>query len=270
MSFDVKNFEQDVLARSLTVPVLVDFWAEWCAPCRVLTPILERLEKQNTGKFVLAKLNTEDHPSVAADYRVQGIPNVKLFFDGKIVAEFVGALPEYAVNQWLKKNLPSKLQGRIEAARALVAEHRFTEARPELAEILREEPDNAEMKALLAKTYLFDDRQIALELVRDVDEPKLSDVIESVRTIAHLLDINENPGMSPESPIKQRYLAAANYVGTKDFDSALEIFIDIIRSDRNYDEDGSRKACIAIFKYLGEDHPVTLKHRREFGSALYL
>ena len=106
MSYEVENFQQDVLEKSFQQPVLVDFWAEWCGPCRTLGPILERLASENERKWSLVKVNTETHQEVAMYFQIRSIPAVKLFIDGEVVDEFTGALPEASIRQWLEQTLP--------------------------------------------------------------------------------------------------------------------------------------------------------------------
>src|SRR5512146_3135168 len=117
MESDVKDFTKDIIDRSKSIPVLVDFWAEWCAPCRILGPVLERLAEKYKNRFVLVKVNTDKNPEIAARYGIRGIPNVKLFVDGTVSDEFTGALPVQAVDQWLKKALPGKNASEIEKAK---------------------------------------------------------------------------------------------------------------------------------------------------------
>ena len=100
-------FQTEVLDKSREKPVLVDFWAPWCGPCRVLSPTLEKLARESKGAWRLVKINTDSHPELSGRYGVRGIPSVKLFVDGSVQAEFVGALPEHAVRQWLAEHLPS-------------------------------------------------------------------------------------------------------------------------------------------------------------------
>ena len=99
------DFQEKVIEKSKEIPVIVDFWAEWCMPCRILGPVLEKIAKEYEGKLILAKVNVEEAPSTARLYGIMSIPSVKLFKDGKIVDEFVGAVPEYVVKEWIEKNL---------------------------------------------------------------------------------------------------------------------------------------------------------------------
>ncbi|MBI5215449.1 MAG: tetratricopeptide repeat protein [Ignavibacteriae bacterium] len=270
MNHDVTDFRTQVLERSFQIPVLVDFWAEWCAPCRLLGPILERLAQKSGGKWELAKVNTEELPDISAAYGIQSIPNVKLISQGQVIGEFSGAMPEHMVVQWLEKYLPSKIKQELEEAKSFLNKGKMFDAQLLLQNILAEEPENIEAKVYLAKTLLFDSPEEANKLIEGIDEPKFNEVTETMKIFSRIFELESDSSVLPDAEIKPKYLAAIQSVRSQDFDSALEQFIDVIRADRYYDDDGSRKACIAIFKYLGEEHPITLKHRREFGSALYV
>lgn len=266
---EVNDFQKDVIEKSFDKPILVDFWAEWCAPCRMIGPVLEKLAAENKESWELVKVDTDKNQEIAAKYGIRGIPNVKLFKNGKVINEFTGALPEQAIKDWLKKSIPSKFLDQIEHAKIYLKNRDFTTAKAMLEDIYKGDINNSEVKVLLAKVLLFDDAKEAIRLVQNVDgNLENIELAESIYTIAELLNRDENS--FPESEVKDKYLSAVEDIKRRNFDSALEKFIDIIRTDRSYDDDGSRKACIAIFKFLGEEDEITLKHRRDFGSALYV
>lgn len=270
MPYDVSNFEQEVIQRSYQVPVLVDFWAAWCDPCRILGPVLERLAQQNGNRWVLAKVDTEKHVDVAQRYQVQSIPNVKLFVDGQVADEFIGSLPEHAIQRWLQKALPSTYRKQLLRAQQLLEAGKNSEAQPLLEEVIHLEPDNAQAKVLLARLILFNDPKRAGQILDGVEDPRYLELADAMRTISRLRDLIENPKELPSSSVRESYHGAVQELLAQDFDKALEGFIGVIRNDRYYDNDGSRKACIAVFKILGEEHEVTLKYRRDFSSALYV
>ena len=271
MAFEVKDFQKDVIKRSNEIPVLVDFWAEWCGPCKVLGPVLEKLASESNGEWELAKLDTDKNQEIASEYGIRGIPNCKLFSKGKVINEFTGALPENHVREWLKKSIPGKFADQIEKAKILLEEGNISDARTILESVHSGDINNKDVNALLAKTLLFDNPKEALKLAETVDfSSEYYELAESIKTIWLLIEKAENQNSLPDSKTKSTYISAIDDLGKGKFESALERFIDIIRNDRQYDNDGSRKACIAIFKFLGEENEITLKYRKDFGSALYI
>jgi putative thioredoxin len=271
MNFDVKDFEKDVIQRSSAIPVLVDFWAEWCGPCRTLSPTLEKLAVRHSGEWDLKKLNTEEFPDISSRYAIRSIPNVKLFSEGSAINEFVGAIPESSIEQWLRAALPDKFGHRLDQADLLIRQHRVEEARSLIEPILKESPTHERGRSLLAFALLTSDPHRALTLVNDIDaSSEYADAAETVRSWNHLLSRLDDASALPDLPVKAKYLAAIKSLSLGNYDDALGRFIQIIREDRYYDEDGSRKACIGIFRYLGEESSITAKYRREFGTALYV
>lgn len=270
MRYELKDFSKDVIQASFTKPVLVDFWAGWCGPCRILGPVLEKLADQNNGDWALVKINSDEYPEIAAKYGIRSIPNVKLFYKGEIIDEFLGALPEHVIKDWLKKNIPSKFDSMLIQAKTFLSAGKEKEAQKIIQEILRQEPSNDNAKLLLTQILLFQNPEMALQVAEEINEIKDNEeLLNTAKTIAFLISGNNSQNLQ-DTPTKKLYLDAVERLRSKQFDSAIEKFIEIIRTDRFYADDIARKACIAIFKYLGEEHEITIKYRRDFSRALYI
>ena len=270
MGYEVSDFQTDVVDASADQPVLVDFWAPWCGPCRQLSPVLESLAEA-ADDWTLVKVNVDDHQDAAREYGVRGIPAVKLFVDGEVEAEFTGAKPEHTIKKWLEEHLPSEEKSRIEKAQAALADGNRDEAEHLLWPVLEDNPDHDEAQVLMARILAFKDptRAEALAEAASVADPSLRQTREGVQTIARLLSLKDDPSALPDANVRDTYIDAIEALSRHDFDAALDHFIDVVRTNRDYDDDGARKACIAIFTLLGEEHPATQEHRRTFDMALY-
>ena len=265
------DFDAEVVNKSFSIPVLVDFWAPWCGPCRALTPILERVAERYGDRFALVKVNTEEEPELAERFRIRSIPHVKLFVDGEAVQEFSGALPESQIESWLERVLPSAQREDLKRAEALLSDGQTAAAIGVLEAVLSNEPDNETAALLLARARLFDTPDVAAQAVAgigpDADDFAMADAI---RTLARLIGLAEVPAGLPDEPARAAYQAAAVNMKNGNFKAALEGFIGVVRVARSYDEDGARKACVALFRYLGDDHPLTREFRGALSSALYV
>lgn len=268
MSHEIKGFQEDVIESSRTTPVLVDFWAPWCGPCRVLGPTLERLAQESEDKWKLVKVNTDENPEVSARYGIRGIPAVKLFVDGEVVDEFTGALPEYAVKQWLEKAIPSESKKRVERAEKEMAAGNRDEAQKLLETTVSEEPSNSKARVLLAQLLAFDDPERSVDLVTDsaFAGPGYIQIEEAVKTVARLFNVD---GELPDGAGREAYRAGIDAMRAGRYETAVQNFIEVIGKDRYYDDDGARKACVALFTLLGNDHPAVANYRRKFDMALY-
>jgi len=236
----------------------------------MLGPVLEKLADKHKGQWELVKIDTEAHQDIAMQFGIRGIPNVKLFIDGKVAAEFSGAQPEQMVEAFLKKNIPGKTSKEFELAEALIKGGQREAGIGKLEQVIAIDPQNHKARVLLAKEIFLEDSERALALISTAEEtPELSESIDAMKTLAELVRKGTDHAPLPDGPEKVRYAEALKSLREYKWDTALENFIEVIRNDRYYDEDGARKACIAIFKFLGEDNPTTQAHRRPFSSALY-
>jgi putative thioredoxin len=271
---DVTDFQAEVIERSREVPVVADFWAAWCGPCKVLGPVLERLAGAAGGRWQLAKIDTDAHPTIAAEHGIRSIPAVKLFVDGAVVSEFVGALPEESIRQWLAEVLPGPEADRLREAGRLLAGTVPSErerARSLLEEVLRHDADNEEARGLLAEALVFEDPAAAVTLLEAIGlGAKHGERAEAVRTVARLLQLPRDGEGLPASEARDAYLEAIGALARRDFDAALAGFIEVAGRERTLDGDGARNACLAIFALLGDDAELTREYRKQLARALFV
>jgi putative thioredoxin len=257
LTYDVTEatFQAEVLERSRTVPVVVDFWADWCAPCHALTPILERAVAAHGGEVVLARVDVDQNPRLAMAFQVQGIPAVKAFMDGRLVDEFVGAQPAAVVQQFIESLLPSAADRAAEEAAGLDPE----QAAARWREILETDPDNVTARAGLAELALRDGRPgDAIELLHSVEHAsEVAGVLAAAR-------------LAKEAADSQSHFATAAAQATDGQpDLALAELLAVVRAGPGEERERARSLMLDVFRLLGDDHPLTTRYRRDLTLALF-
>jgi len=270
MSYEVEDFEAQVVRRSQTVPVLVDFWAPWCGPCRTLGPVLQQLADQANGRWELVKVNTEEQPELAAQFNITSIPAVKLFVKGEVADEFVGALPEREIRRFLEKALPSPSAHQLVEAQRLMNEGLNDEAARLLETVVGNEPDNLEARTMLAQTLLSTAPERMVDLLEPVGaESELGDKAAALRVLARTALMAQHPEALPQAKVRDQYLAGVRAVRSGDFGAALAAFIEVLGRDKQYADGGAKAACRAIFVVLGPRHPLVESSSRAYSSAVH-
>jgi len=260
----IMDFHTRVIERSHTKPVVVDFWAPWCGPCRVLGPTIEQLAEEQRDRWELVKVNTEEELEVAQQYRIQSIPNVKLFHRGEVIAEFAGALPRTAIQQWLDEHLPDERKEDLEQLLTRV-QSGDAQALEQLLGFVKENPDLPEARLALAQHLVFNRPDEAEAWVADIQlGDKLGEAAEDVRLLADFLRHSAD-----ETTAGQHLTKAQEALRKADMASAVQAVIDATTADKSYAGELPRKVAVALFRSLGPDHPVTRDYRWKFDMALY-
>ena len=275
---NAQNFASAVLERSDEVPVLVDFWADWCNPCKMLMPVLARLFEESQGSFVLVKVNTEEQQELAMQYGVRSLPTVKLFRNGTVGDEFMGALPEAQVRAFLDPHLERASDGVLAEAQALAETGALDKAVVQAAEAHAQDPDNHRVTLgyveLLVRAGQVEDAQTILkQLPAHEQESDAAKRITAtlnfarVAAAAPLPELNQTLADEPDNN-DARYAVAAHEVLNGDYEQAMQRLFEIFQSDRQYGEDAARKALVAVFQLAGDCAPVT-EYRRKMFALLH-
>jgi len=279
-----QTFMKDVIEESKRQPVLVDFWAPWCGPCKQLTPILEKTVKAAKGKVRLVKMNIDEHPAVAGQLGIQSIPAVIAFVNGQPADGFMGAVPERQVTQFLERLTKGKLGDEtkelLDAAEAALTEGDAAGAAQIYSEILAEEADNIPALGGLARAHVAaGSLDLAKETLALVPEAKRNDtavaaaraaidIAEQAATLGPMAELEQKVAANPLDHQARFDLALAFNADNRRLD-AVDHLIEIVRKDRKWNEDGARKQLVQFFDAWGPTDEATIAGRKRLSSILF-
>jgi putative thioredoxin len=269
-----ETFDTDVFERSRDLPVVVDFWAEWCAPCRKLGPILERLAAEYAGRFVLARADSDRLREAAMRFRVQSIPAVFGVVDGEIVDAFMGALPESQIRMWLDRLLLTSClaqAGRLEAADPVRAEEKYRE-------VLAESPRETAASIGLARVLLAQDREDETrDVIRQLESRGFLEP-EAEKVKAHLqlressnIDVDSRRQAAEADPdnLQAQLDLGEALAGSGRHQEALGILLSLVERDRHGVGESARKMMLDVFRVLPDDSELVQQYRRKLSTVLY-
>ena len=284
-----ENYEQ-VMETSARVPVLMDFWASWCQPCLMLMPILARLAEEYQGKFLLAKLNTEEEQEIAARFGIRGIPNVKLFRNGHPVDEFTGALPENAIREFLDRHVPRESDVVVAKAREHLAAGNAEDAIAVLNEAREADPDNSRITVALAEAQTGFEQQLAEAQTAAGDVAAAEATLDSlpmnerdtpdIEALRNRLFFEGKLAGAPDTGELEARLSAdaddhearlqlaLRKVIEQDYETAMDLLLELMQKDRSFGDDAGRQGLLKVFEMLGDD-PLVGRYRRRMASLLH-
>src|SRR4030065_1416242 len=264
------DFEYEVIAYSNQTPVIVDFWAEWCHPCKTLTPILEKIAEEAQGAFRLAKVNVDDNPNLSLRFYVRSIPNVKAFRDGQLVSEFLGLQPEIRVKEFIRNLAPSQVDLLLEKGLSQLDSLSWLEAGNFFHQFLTKSPHHPAgllglIKSDLMQGHYSDVKKVLNEFPSSAEYSK----VEIIRPLYEaLVRVKFSQGIT-DDPLEAGYQNALRLIMRGNILASMDGLIDILRQDKHYHNDEVRKVLLGLFEVLGTNHPLTHQYRQELALVLF-
>jgi putative thioredoxin len=265
------DFQNEVLLFSAQRPVVVDFWAEWSIPGRSLASILEKLSLEAAGAFRLAKVDVDSNPKLAEDYQVRGIPAVKVFRNGQVVAEFSGLRPEAQIREFLNALGPGTEDIAMGKANSLLNSADWVEAEEAMRVVLNENPDHPIALLGLAKSLLAQGQPaLALPILREFPVSKQYSAAEQLIPLAAAMaDLSAGEELDEEDPLAAVFMNVLRLTGRGQIAAALDGLIDILRQNKRYRGGEAQKVAIGLLSLLGESDPQLSEYRRELSSLFF-
>ncbi len=265
------DFEYEVLAFSQNTPVVVDFWATWCRPCKNLSPLLEKLAHESMGSFRLAKVDVDANPNLAMQFGVRTVPTIKAFSTAQIVAEFVGDQPEERVRAFIANiTPPSKFNLELERGMSLLANHQWADADQLFRELLDQHPESPALLLGMAKSLLgAGDVYEALLIMKNFPPSRQYAQVEILMPYAESLSDLKQDRLPDQTDLDAAFAHSIRIAATGNIYASLDGLLEIIKQNKRFGYGKAQKIFIALLELLGDEDPQTLEYRKELANALF-
>ena len=275
-----QDFQKKVVDRSREIPVLVDLWAPWCQPCKILGPLLDKLAMEYQGRFELVKVNMDESPMLAQALQIRGIPAVKLIVNGEIRDQFEGALPEPNLREFLERHLPTDSDNSAISGLKLWLAGQKQQAAMIFQQIAQSDPDNpvvlVGMGLMLVEAGKVDEARVMADQISDLkldDLPEKQMLLRGLASLRARVFLLENMGSGPASPedtsLENRFALACQKAINNELEQALELFLGIVRENRQFRSDAGRLGMLAVFDLLPPDSELLGTYRGRLSSLLF-
>jgi putative thioredoxin len=265
------NFEYEVLTYSQNIPVITEFWANWCRPCKPLNAILERIALDADGAFRLARINVDENPNLTMQFNVRSVPTVKAFSQREVVAEFVGEQTESRLREFFSKiTPPSSMNLNVEKAKAMLYEQDWHEAEANFREVLQQDPAHLDSLLGLSKALLAQGKSAEAALIlRNFPPGKQLSRAETLLPLSMALNYYDREKLPADNDLDASFANSIKLIKRGNFAAALDGLLDNMRSDKHYRDDQARKIILGLFEILGDDNEITKEYRSELAFILF-
>jgi len=267
---DESDFEYEVLQYSAQVPVVVDFWASWCVPCRVLGPKLEALARESKGSFRLAKVNVDENVKLAKHYKVRNIPSVKAFVDGNVVAEFSGVLADEGLRDFVRHLAPEPEDLMYDKGRSLLKQDDYPGAEDAFRAFLSVHPDHPSALLGLVRAMLLQGKSDeAVILLGNFPASSEYNTAQLLKPVAQAFSEFKDATIESDNPLEAAFRNGIRLARRGNILAAMDGFLVILRKDKDYREGEVKNIFVGLLALIGDDHPEARGYRNDLSAAIY-